>query len=148
MLFPFHLFKYTLEIQRIDTKNGHIWVAVSPPFGKRPIILSMLVFREGTHSKNIPFCWMGKTEWVYTLQLAICPVILWEKMHPPTTCPWKACGCHLYPLIHPHYESESKVQGPTNTLPKFNVNAGAQNLLNKHNTLDTVQLLGKFWNCH
>ena len=34
------------------------------------------------------------------------------------------------------------------TLPKFNVNAGAQNLLNKHNTLDTVQLLGKFWNCH
>ena len=28
------------------------------------------------------------------------------------------------------------------TLPKFNVNAGAQNLLNKHNTLDTVQLLG------
>lgn len=95
-------------------KNGHIWVAVSPPFGKRPIILSLLVFREGTHSENVPFCWMGKTEWVCTLQLAICPVILKGQNAPSNNMSLEGLRVPLVPLDSPHYESKSNVQGPTN----------------------------------
>ena len=57
---------------------------------------------------------MGKTEWVYTLQLAICPVILWEKNAPSNNMSLEGLRVPLVPLDSPHYESESKVQGPTN----------------------------------
>ena len=64
-----------------------------------------------------------------------------------------ACMSNGWFIVTPFYRllyctCEGAATNRSITLPKFNVNAGAQNLLNKHNTLDTVQLLGKFWNCH